>query len=295
MTVRDRWRVTLGEAPIALKPSLEGAVALLCGCIAAGWQPRAGTLKVLAAWLIADVLLGCVLEQLLALKRSVGPNQAADQPADARPIGLVLPYATPGSPGYRLAARVNAYLAHWRDQVWPYAGQHAMTVLVCAGLATLLATYLGRELAGAVSGALLLTACLTILAGASGIALERWFAGLHVALAWALGHLAFAPWKAPSMGLALLIGLGAYARCWRRQSRRAAADWLRWAVWWALAAILLVARQPVLAGAVAIAACGSYGASAPATEGDAAQPSGLDRFAWIISQGVAALAVTYWS
>lgn len=296
MTDTGRWRVTLGATPIALKPSLEGASALLCGCIAAGWNLRSEWLRVLTIWLIADVVLGCILGQLTALKRVVGLRQGDDQPQDVHPPRpmLVLPYATPGSPGYRWAAQINAYLAHWRDRTWPNAGQHAMTALVCAGLALLLATYLGREVAGAVSVGLVLASLLTIVAGASGAALERWFAGLHVALAWALGHLAFAPWQAPSMGLALLVGLGALARCGQRQGQGAPAAWLRWGVWWALASLLLIARQPVLAAVVGVAAWGSYAASAPTAPADAPQGQGIDRFAWIMTQGVMAMAVTYW-
>ncbi len=289
MTVSDRWRVTLGEAPIALKPGRGRrrlAVRLRRRWLAAARRYAQGV----GGLVIADVLLGCVLEQLLALKQSSGPSQAADQSADARPVGLVLPYATPGSPGYRLAARANAYLTHWRDKFGPCRATCDDGV-VCAGLAMLLALIWGAkggcgQRGAAADRVLTIWPAPAVSCSSAGSPDCTW--------AWpGVGPFGLYAVEGPSMGLALLIGLGPMPAagggradaqrqigcvglygglCRRSCSWRGSRCWRRGG----------------------IAACGSMGV-APSDRKRYGAALGLDRFAWIVSQGIAALAVTYWS
>jgi hypothetical protein len=279
-------------APIALVPSVGATWALVCGVVASGalhWQ-GAALLRVLATWLVADATLGCVLVQLLALKRAALTQSPVS--GEASQANLVIPYAAAGSPGWRMAQRINAYIGQWRGRVWPLYGRRAVTAIIATGLALILATYLGREMLAAVSGGLFVVALETVFVGRDEVRLARWIGGLHLALAWALGHLALAPWRAPSLGLAALMGLNAYARIAQGdepQSRLA--RWLLWGTWGILVMVLLMARQPLIAALVTVGALAERlfaGVSAP-------YESMASRLGWRVAMFLAALAVNYWT
>jgi len=289
---------------IALRPSLEAAWALFCGCLAAGSSPLSGAtgFRVLATWLIADVVLGCVLAQLLALKRASLAGDGPTEAASASSSAFVIPYAEPGSPGQRLAEALNGHIAQWKSSIWPRAGRCGVTALVSTGLALVVSTYLGRETLATLSGGLLLAATLTILAG-RGIdrftgspetALASWLGGLHLALAWALGYLALASWQGPPMAIAALVGLHAYSNIRLRERQGGPALWLLWAIWGILILTLLMARQPILAVPVAMGALAEsmfYGALP--RDRDYAR-SYSSRLGWLLAMLCVSLAVTYW-
>ncbi len=316
----DDGRADTEATPLVLKPSFEVTWAVICGCVASGALREDGltVLRILATWLVADATVGCVLAQLITLKRA--SLAYASLPLRVIPFfRVIVPYAAQGSPGYRLAESVNDHIARWREQIWPHAGRCGMTALVGTGLALVVATYLGRTMLAAVSGALLLAALLTVLAGHSEVALERWLKGLHLALAWALGHLALAPWRGPSLGLATLVGLYVYARERSRAEDSRLARALLTVIWAILVFVLLAARQPILAAAVACACSLDVAASMESREGGVSSDERLAsgglgeadghrvgghpvwrglharRLGWLLTMLLAALAVTHWS
>jgi hypothetical protein len=287
-----------GTALLGLRPSLEGTWMLGCGLVASGALRADGPalLRVFALWLVADATLGFVLVQLVSLKRAATIQYPFRQVV--APPYVVIPYAALGSPGAALAARLNDQIARWRAQIWPHAGRAGVAALVAMGLVLVVATYLGREVLAAVSGALGLAAILSALAGRDDAALGRWLAGLHLSLAWVLGHLAFAPLHGPSLGLALLVGLNAYGRQSLSGSDRRATQRARWllsAIWGILVLVLLMARQPILAAAVASAALAGRMTRSDVFAGkDRAQEATVGRLGWLLTMLLAALAVTYW-
>ncbi|MGI5915630.1 MAG: hypothetical protein ACOX9A_04185 [Anaerolineae bacterium] len=274
--------------PIVLRPSLEATWAIVCGLVAAGYFRWDGShaLAIVATWLVVDAVLGCVFEQLVALKRTGWQQIVSDDDTD--PPLVHLPYAAPASPGRRLIRQVSAYARHWRDQIWPTSGRHGVTALFCTGLALIVTTYLGRIMLAAASVGLLLAALMAILAQSNADALERWLSGLHVTLAWSMAGLIVGSWSAVSFGLALLAGLGTYARVWvytGPNNSATAARFLR-IVWWCLVLILLLAKQPILAMVVAVAALAER-----ARDG---QLPVIGRMGWLAAILVAALAANYW-
>ena len=289
---------------IALRPSLEATWALCCGCLAAGSSPWSGAtgFRVLATWLIADVVLGCVLAQLLALKRVSLAVNGPTGAAKASSFAFVIPYAEPGSPGQRLAEALNGHVAQWKSSIWPRAGRCGVTALVGTGLALVVATYLGREILATLSGGLLLAATLTVLAGRgterftgnSEPVLASWLGGLHLALAWALGYLALASWQGPPMAIAALVGLHAYSSIRLRERQGGPALWLLRATWGILILALLMARQPILAAPVAMGALAESMSYGPLPRDyDHARPY-PSRRGWLLAMLCVSLAVTYW-
>jgi len=243
----------------------------------------------LTTWLIADVVCGYILSQLIALKRASRSGNSPSRAQEIRSFTLVIPYALPGSPGQRLAERINGFVGQWRSQIWPQAGLCGVTALVGAGLALVVASYLGRESLAVLSFGLLLAAGLMILAGRDERALLSWLDGVHLALAWALGYLALAPWRGPAMAVAALVGVHAYARTRLGEGYRGPVRWFLRATWASLILALLIARQPILAALVAVASLAegmSYGAVR------LARPS---RLGWLLSLLVVALAMPYWA
>jgi hypothetical protein len=240
---------------------------------------------VVATWLVADAVLGCVFAQLVSLKRA-GRYSVPDSSGAPPPL-LTLPFAIPGSPGRRLISRMSAGWYHWHDDVWPVSGRHGVTALFCASLALIVTTYLGRIMLAAASTGLLLATLMAILARRDGDALERWLTGLQITLAWSMGQLAMGSWSAVSFGLAMLAGLGTYARHRMHHEGHAAGAVLVRAVWVSMVLALLLARQPVPAMAVAVAAL--------AERARAGQVPTSGRLGWLAAMMVAALAVNYWA
>ena len=296
------WRADGGMAPLTLRPTLQATWALICGCVASGLLRGDGAtlLRVTATWLIADATLGSVLAQLLALKRAAlaySGSRSGDEP----PLLVMVPYAAVGSPGYRLALRLDEHIARWRQWIWPHAGRSGVMALVGTGLSLVVATYLGRTMLAAVSAGLLAAALCAALAGRDQASLARWFSGLHLALAWALGYLALATWRGPWLGLALLVGLYAYARERLKAEEGRGARWLVMAIWAVWVVMLLAARQPILAAAVASASlldalAVGEGASAVHAAGDRLARYGAHtgRLGWFLATLLTAMAVAHW-
>jgi hypothetical protein len=284
-----------GALPLALKPTLEVAWMLLCGGLASGVELGHGAVlwRLLVAWLITDIALGSVFAQLVLLKRATldGRPWLAEVVAPTWRI----PYALPGSPAYRLSQHLSHTMSRWREDVWPQAGRAGVTALLGMILALVVASYLGRGMVAVVGGGLFAAALLAVAAGRDIGALERWMIGLHLAIAWLAGHVALVAVPGASWGLALLVGLNGYAKARLAHEQSAGAVHLLDIIWWILVAVLLLARQPVLAAAVAVAALVERMSAREAlAQRETWREPTLERLGWLLATLLVALAVIYW-
>lgn len=272
-----------------LVPSLEAMAALACGCLSTGrfaWQgPQLW--RLFCMWLATDIMLGCGLRALVALKGM--------PPMRERYSRVMLPFAEAESPGQRLADALASLLRPDRDEAQRDALVHGSSALCAACVMLVLATFMGRE-ALAVAGAVLLGGVLfVVVAGPRRERLASWLAGWQVAAAWVLGGVALAPVRPTAIGVALLAGVGAaILRCRDRTVKPA--PWARYvthAVWLGAVGVLLLARQPIPAVIVALMALSVV--AADANTGQRVRTKPLGRRGWVVAQLVMALAMAYWS
>ncbi len=241
---------------VALRPRLEPTCAVFFGALAAGGLALEGgvIVRLLSGWLLADIILGFALAQLLATVRvavRVGPAPAA--PHRQRPC---IPYAEPGSPGERLSRALARRLEHWQEQLQPAVGHHVASFVTAAATALLIAAYLGTSALALSAGTLALAVVLALSAASRVDLLARWYAGMAIAIAWCLGHCLYAAISPASWGMATLLGLAAFGRmAVATEDGRAArrGRHLVSVVWSVLVFAMLAARQPIAAGITAIA------------------------------------------
>ncbi|HUW96108.1 MAG TPA: hypothetical protein VMW58_09995, partial [Anaerolineae bacterium] len=228
------------------------AWAVLCGAVASGglaldWR---SLVSLLLAVILTDAVLGSVW------RLASGGRRPWLRKAIGKPGGRL-----PGSRARRLLAYLRGRPGHWRAAVWPRAG----TSMLGLGFLLLLALAIAAALGGA---ALLLTI------GALGVATWR------QALISREGSLSAALGSCYLAGLPWLIGWAAFGSFeWARSELIPLAQALGWAAAYALTfhayrmlggqrlstganllvaahvavvALLIVARQPILAGCVAL-------------------------------------------
>lgn len=282
-----------GVAPVTLSPSLQCTCALLCGYLAAGVDPGDGVaiLRLVAIWLLADATCGHVLNQLVALRVCVqtsvaqsGQRAAASDSPRYSSLSKTPPDDSEGTPA-GLAAWLRHRVDACRDPMSARGLTHGLAALVTSALVLVVATYLGREVLALVGFGLFSAACVVILSGRDVRVLTRWFAGLHVALAWQLGYVALAPWDSLALSVAAFMGLGTWARARLAQGHSAMAQWVMAAIQVIWIILLLVRGQPVLAASVAILTLGER----------IAQPPLRGHLAWLLSMALVALGVRYWN
>lgn len=116
-------------------------------------------LTVAALWLLADPILGTLWE--LSVRQGVWRRVTRAQLPPAPPRGFFLPYARPDTPGGHLVLLLRRYRVWWRNRFWPQFGGQATTF--GAGLA--LALLIGLALNPAIVWLVVLSVCLTLLAG----------------------------------------------------------------------------------------------------------------------------------
>ncbi len=265
--VLPHQRLLHDPTSVALKPRLETTWAVLCGALASGATVSEvpAIARLLAGWLLADIILGFALAQLLATMRIVGEVGAPPPDRIERPA-LGLPYAEPGSPGDRLAQAVARWVEHWHARLHPVIGHHVASFVTAAAIALLVAAYLGGPALTAAAATLIAASALALSCGRHPDVLARWYAGMALAVAWYLGHRLFAAIPPASWGMAALVGLAAFGRVAQRVEQPAAphgvvqrtattrpGELLVGAVWVALVGMMLLARQPIAAGITAIA------------------------------------------
>lgn len=247
------------STPVALRPRLEATWAVFCGALASGaLAPEvSAVVRLLAGWLLADIILGFALAQLLATVRAIvqvgPPPDCAGRPTPS------LPYAEPGSPGDRLARSVARWVDHWHARLRPAIGHHVASFITASATALLVGAYLGQSALVASAAAIVAAGGVALACGRRVDALARWHAGIALAVAWYLGHRLFAVVSPASWGAAALVGLAAFGRVAYSDALAAAerrtqgGRRLVGIVWSVLVGAMLAARQPVAAGITAIA------------------------------------------
>jgi len=170
-----------------------------------------------------------------------------------------------------------------------------MAALTGCGILLVLTTYIGRQPLLVAAAALFCGALVTLLAADDGALQWRVMSGVQVAAAWLLGHSALAPLNGGTLGLALLMGLAAYARLLAGSRPLAARRILTWA-WIILVVASIQGRQPVVTAAVAVG-----GIAERMQGGQRAARSGgrwLSQFQqwapWLAATALTALAATHW-
>lgn len=125
-----------------------GWAAVSGGLAAAGFPLSLVTLlNLFLVWFLADPVLGVIWDVGVGNAHEMGIWRRlinSRLPSMAFPVRL-LPYTQSGSPGYRLAYRLNRFGRWWRDTFWPEAGRGFATLMAGLGLAVLLGAILGRD------------------------------------------------------------------------------------------------------------------------------------------------------
>jgi hypothetical protein len=274
-------------APPILAPSLPGVWALACGALTAGLGPWSGltVFRLLASWLVADIAMGCVWTQLGALKASERRTAVVSGPELRGP--LVVPYAEPGSPGELLATRLNDYVGQFAGEGRTRLAQPALAALLAAGIALVLATFVGRSSLEVTGGALVLAVLVSILSGSATLQRE-WAGGLRAGAAWLLGRAALGPWGRWDWLPVLLVSLWGCAQVrGERANGRLGLGLARLAYAGAIA-LLLAFRQPYLAVGVALAGTVAEWAAV-------ARPRWRASVPWLASSLLLALAAPWWA
>lgn len=283
--------------PVALRPRLEATWAVFCGAVASGGlAPGAAPIaRLLAGWLLADIILGFALTQLLATMRGaveVGPPpdiaahrwpRYGDTRITASPHYRI-PYAQPGSPGDRLARTIARWLDHWHARLRPAIGHHVASFVTASATALLVGAYLGQPVLMACAVTIGVAGGLALICGRNINTLTRWYAGLALGIAWYLGHRLFAVVSPASWGVAALVGLAALGRMAHAGERVSGGRRLVGIVWSVLVLAMLVARQPIAAGVTAVAGL----AETMALGEEAPRPT---RMGWLAAMLLAALIV----
>ncbi|MHB1296238.1 MAG: hypothetical protein ACYC4R_14750 [Anaerolineae bacterium] len=283
------------EPMVALRPSLDASWALLCGFLASGalrWQNIDG-LRLLAAWLMGDVLMGFVLAQGVHFRRSA-LTAIPSLRGSLHASGPTLPYVAHDAPGQRIVQQVARWVEGWRSPAWRRAHWYGTSGVLGMAVVLVLAASLGSQAVLVMAIVLALSFLVGLLAGRNEALLVRSSHALHVIAAWLLGSLVFGPLGYASLGLAVLFGLSAYSRARWQTGRESVSLWPLGAIYGILVTILLIARQPLLAVMVAVAAfvermsfdAGEHVGRTPAN------PGWLGR---MLSMLLAALAVAHWA
>lgn len=237
------------------------AWAVLCGAVASGgleisWHT---IVALLVALLLADSLLGTVWRLAasnrwaLAAGESGNPGQKGATPT--------LPYTLPGSAGYRVSSFLGERIARWRSSIWPRFGSSVLGLAFNSFFALLVAALLGAGPLSLAGVALLIAGWRLAVPGArEGIRLglaSCFLAGLP----WLMGYVIFRDLSLvgnqPDLVAKALVWAGIYAAAFHayqllsRETLSRGAGLLNLAHL-AAAAILVIVKQPILAGIVAL-------------------------------------------
>ena len=253
---------------------LGAAWAALCGAVASGKLTFSGPclLSLGLVLFLSDPLLGAVWSALEALSQPASSNREGVHSSETGNHLPPLPYTKPSSASGGFFARLNAGRAWWRAEFWPRAGASLVSLTGASALALAISLVLGRWVALLTAVALILPILRAALLGQRPLSGPFTRALLEVGLAWLMGYAVFQDLSLPlgeaALGdllrasaltwlethwkvllLAGLYTLAYYACLILRERRRVVmAKALLNGVQLAVTILLVVIRQPILAG-----------------------------------------------
>jgi len=235
--------------------------ALLCGAVASagldmGWRTL---ISLLLAILLVDSLLGTVWSVVTADRRTLVAAEGGNRGQNTRLSAL--PYTVPGSFSYRFFDFLRGRVSRWRDTLSSEADSSLRSLAFSSLFALVVAALLGE-------GPLLLTGVALVIA-ASRFALARSQEVVRLALgscflaglAWLMGYAAFCDVASLSSDKSLLaeplLWAAIYAAAFHAYQLLSSAGLAKGAALLnlaqiAAATVLVVLKQPILAGVVGL-------------------------------------------
>jgi hypothetical protein len=226
---------------------LGSAWAALCGAVASGQMElkAQSLLRLLLVFFLVDPVLGSIWRLVVSTDWFApfagGPLSRGEVPLKS------LPYTSPGSPGYRASRWLAGVLAWWRRDFRPRVGTESLSLILTLTVAIMLASLLGRLVAILTLVALVLMA-VVFFSRQSGTISFSWRALLELGLPWLIGHLAFGSLNWESVAFALAYTVAYYACFVLLDGGRRTATRLLNGSQIVAVALLIVAKEPILAG-----------------------------------------------
>jgi hypothetical protein len=236
--------------------------AVLCGAVASGRLELAWRvpLMVLLAVVLADPVLGSVWTLATDIGKRRLPQRRRGNPGNQSSM-MALPYTAPGSVGHRASSFVARTATRWRSTIWPQVGSLVVGLGFLSLVALLMAAVLGR-------GPLVVTvvalgvAAAALLDARSRATVRAGVASCFLAgLPWLIGYTALSGATLEKQGpvalVQVLVWPALYAMSWYAYRSLGEQRSYKGALLLSLAhvlavALLVVVRQPLMAGAVAV-------------------------------------------
>jgi hypothetical protein len=227
---------------------LGSAWAALCGAVASGQmglktQPL---FLLVLVFVLVDPVLGGVWRLVLGTDW-FAPFAGGYLSRGEIPLKL-LPYTSPGSPGYRASRWLAEALAWWRRDFRPHVGTEFLSLILTLAMAVTLASFLGRLVTLLTLVALVLMAVVLFSSRQRGAISFSLRAVLELGLPWLMGHLAFGSLNWESVAFALAYTVVYYARFVLLDGRRRTAMRLLNGSQIVAVALLIIVKEPILAG-----------------------------------------------
>lgn len=245
-------------AAFGVRPRFTISWVFACGLIAAGAAQigrSASPVMLIAAWLVADPLLGAVTTHLLALRNIRNRLRAASETAESK--RRVFVFSTErNSPGSELAA----FYGRLRDNLhaFPELAGHSLSALATAVACLVMSIFISPIATATVAAGLLWLAWAAILTGDGSHAYTDLAGGMQTSAAFLLAITAMNAFTWQLVLVSCLLGIGTATRSgWIRTGSRALHLGSSVA-WLAITMCLLYTRQPVPAVLVACAAIADH-------------------------------------
>jgi hypothetical protein len=228
--------------------SLGSAWAALCGAVASGQmvlEVQSLLLLLLVLFLVDPVLGGTW--RLVVGTDWFAPFAGGHLSRRGVP-SKSLPYTSPGSPGYRVSLCLAGVLNWWRRDFRPHVGAEFLSLILTLALAIVLASLLGHTVTLLTLVAFILMAVVLFSSRQYGAISFSLRAILELGLPWLIGHLAFGSLNWESVAFALAYTVAYYAHFVLLNGRWRTATYLLNGSQMVAVALLIVVKEPVLAG-----------------------------------------------
>jgi hypothetical protein len=280
-------------AAFGLRPRLTITWAFGCGLLAVGTASGQAFVPIiiLAAWLIADPILGAIATHLVALREL--RSQVSEAPINSEIPSTInpLPYLEADSPGGRVASSLQSIVHNLR--VYPGLSGHSMAAIATAIAGLIMSVFISPIATAIVGTSLFLTSWIAILNHRGSAYLAEALGGLQTATAFLIAVTAMGAFSWNLVLLASVLGLGAASRPTWLRTGRSGARLTVIVAWLGITASLLYTRQPVPA---VLVACSGI-ADELNRKDDTSQATGyfITQIPWLAALALVGLAASQWS